>query len=165
MLSLFHPSHKHYFQENDQCSFLIFFILFMFYKWCINERIIYFNNKIAITFSNFDKWQVLNWCSIMLTQFGVELEHWTKHQKTIIAKNDQEIRKCICFMSQPHFGQVCGVKPNTSKVGDLESFGTPECLEFDSKAQNTLHWGVLGVIGKVLKRRYRKWPRIGHLDI
>jgi len=32
-----------------------------------------------------------------------------------------------------------GVKPNTPKVGDLESFGTPECLEFDSKAQNTLH--------------------------
>jgi hypothetical protein len=27
------------------------------------------------------------------------------------------------------------------------------------------HWSVLGVIGKVLKRRYRKWPRIGHLDI
>ncbi len=58
-----------------------------------------------------------------------------------------------------------GVKPNTSKVGDLESSGTPECLEFDNKAQNTLHWGVLGVIGKVLKRKYRKWPRIGHLDI
>ncbi len=57
------------------------------------------------------------------------------------------------------------VKPNTSKVGDLESSGTPECLEFDSKAQNTSHWGVLGVIGKVLKPRYRKWPRIGHLDI
>ncbi len=58
-----------------------------------------------------------------------------------------------------------GVNPNTPKVGDLESSGTPECLEFDCKAQNTLHWGVLGVIGKVLKRRYRKWPRIGHLDI
>jgi hypothetical protein len=43
----------------------------------------------------------------------------------------------------------------------LESSGTPECLELDSKAQNTSHWGVLGVIGKVLKRRYRKWPRIG----
>jgi hypothetical protein len=28
-----------------------------------------------------------------------------------------------------------------------------------------LHWGVLGVIEKVLKRRYRKWPRIGHSDI
>jgi len=47
----------------------------------------------------------------------------------------------------------------------LESSETPECLRFDSKAQNTLHWSVLGVIGKVLKRRYRKWPRIGHLDI
>jgi hypothetical protein len=32
-----------------------------------------------------------------------------------------------------------GVKPNTSKVEDLESSGTPECLEFDSKAQNTSH--------------------------
>jgi hypothetical protein len=42
---------------------------------------------------------------------------------------------------------------------------TPECLELDSKAQNTSHWSVLGVIGKVLKRRCRKWPRIGHLDI
>jgi hypothetical protein len=58
-----------------------------------------------------------------------------------------------------------GVKPNTPKDGDLESSGTPECLGFNNKAQNTLHWGVLGVIGKVLKRRYRKWPRIGHLDI
>jgi len=58
-----------------------------------------------------------------------------------------------------------GVKPNTPKVGELESFGTPECLGFDSKARNTSHWGVLGVIGKVLKRRYRKWHRIGHLDI
>jgi hypothetical protein len=58
-----------------------------------------------------------------------------------------------------------GVKPNTSKVGDLESSGTPECLGFDNKAQNTSHWSVLGVIEKVLKRRYRKLPRIGHLDI
>jgi len=35
----------------------------------------------------------------------------------------------------------------------------------DSKAQNTLHWGFLGVIGKVLKRKYRKWPHIGNSDI
>ncbi len=28
-----------------------------------------------------------------------------------------------------------GVKPNASKVGDLESSGTPECLEFDNKAK------------------------------
>jgi hypothetical protein len=59
----------------------------------------------------------------------------------------------------------CEDEIHTHKVGDLESSGTPECLEFDSKAQNTSHWGVLGVIGKVLKCRCPKWPRIGHLDI
>jgi hypothetical protein len=68
-------------------------------------------------------------------------------------------------VSQPYFGPSVGVKPNTPKVGNLESSGTPECLELDSKAQNTSHWGVLDVIEKVSKRRYRKWPRIGHLDI
>jgi hypothetical protein len=67
-------------------------------------------------------------------------------------------------MSQPHFGQVWG-EAQHFQSWDLESSGTLECSEFDSKAQNTLHGGVLGVIGKVLKRRYRKWPRIGHLDI
>jgi hypothetical protein len=71
----------------------------------------------------------------------------------------------IEYMSQPHFGQVWGWSPTLGKVGDLESSGTPECSGLDSKAQNTSHWGVLGVIGKVLKRKYRKWPRIGHLDI
>jgi hypothetical protein len=58
-----------------------------------------------------------------------------------------------------------GVKPNTWKSRELESSGTPKCSELDSKGQNTSHWGVLGVIRKVLKRQYRKWPRIGHLDI
>jgi hypothetical protein len=60
----------------------------------------------------------------------------------------------------------CGGEAQTlGKVGNLESSGTPECSELNSKAQNTSHWGVLSVIGKVLKRRYRKWPRIDHLDI
>jgi hypothetical protein len=68
-------------------------------------------------------------------------------------------------MSQPYFGQVWGWSPTLGKSEDLEFSGTPECLELNSKAQNTLHWGVLGVIGKVLKRRYKKWPCIGHLDI
>jgi hypothetical protein len=67
--------------------------------------------------------------------------------------------------SQPYFGQACGWSPTLGKSEDLESSGTPECSELYSKAQNTSHWGVLGVIGKVLKRRYRKWPHIGHLDI
>jgi hypothetical protein len=47
----------------------------------------------------------------------------------------------------------------------VESSGTPEFLELDSKGKNTLPWGVLGVIEKVLKCKCPKWPRIGHLDI
>jgi hypothetical protein len=60
---------------------------------------------------------------------------------------------------------VWGWSPTLGKVGDLESSGTPECLELDSKGQNTSHWGVLGVIEKVFKRRYWKCPRIGNSDI
>jgi hypothetical protein len=38
---------------------------------------------------------------------------------------------------------------------------------FRARQQGPKHLAlsVLGVIGKVLKRRCRKWPRIGHLDI
>jgi len=69
------------------------------------------------------------------------------------------------LLSQPHFGQVWGWSPTLGKVGGWESFGTPECSELNSKGKNTLHWGVLSVIEKVLKRRYRKCPRIGYSDI
>jgi hypothetical protein len=55
-------------------------------------------------------------------------------------------------MSQPHFG--------TPKVGDLESFGTLECLEFNNRGQNNSHWDVLSVIEKVLKCKCPKWPHI-----
>jgi hypothetical protein len=68
-------------------------------------------------------------------------------------------------LSQPYFGQVWGWSPTLGKSEELESSRTPECLKLDSKGQNTSHWGVLGVIEKVLKHRYRKWPRIGHFDI
>ncbi len=58
-----------------------------------------------------------------------------------------------------------GVKPNTWKKLGLESSGTPENSEDDLEDQNTLYWGVLSVIGKVLKSRYRKWSRILDLNI
>jgi hypothetical protein len=48
---------------------------------------------------------------------------------------------------------------------NLESFGTPENSEPDFRGQNTLNWGVLHIVGKVLKRRCPKWPRMSHLDI
>jgi len=68
-------------------------------------------------------------------------------------------------MSQPYFGQVWGWSPTLGKSRDLESSETPECSELDSKGKNTSHWTVLGVIGMVLKRKYRKCPCILNLDI
>jgi hypothetical protein len=68
-------------------------------------------------------------------------------------------------MLQPYFSQVWGWSPTLGKVEELQSSGTPECSELNSKGQNTSPWGVLGFIEKVLKRRYRKWPRIGKSDI
>jgi hypothetical protein len=63
------------------------------------------------------------------------------------------------------FWPSVGVKPNTWKKLGFDSFGTPENSKDDLEDQNTSHWGVLGVIGKVLKRRYLKFPRILDLDI
>jgi hypothetical protein len=50
----------------------------------------------------------------------------------------------------------CEGEAHTPKSGNLESSGTPK---------NSSHWGVLGVIGKVVKCRCLNRPRIGHLDI
>jgi hypothetical protein len=59
----------------------------------------------------------------------------------------------------------CEDETYTPKVGDLESSGTLEALELNSKGKNTSPWGVFSVIGKVLKCKCPKWPRIDHLDI
>jgi hypothetical protein len=82
---------------------------------------------------------------------------------------------CICvfvcaimyvdYCRNPTLAKCGGEAQHLEKNEELESSGTPECSELDNKAQNTSHWGVLGVVGKVLKLRYRKWPHIGHLDI
>jgi hypothetical protein len=85
----------------------------------------------------------------------------TLHTSTISSFSNAHLRLVVAPLLWPSVG----VKPNTWKSRELESSGTPECSELDSKGQNTLHWGVLGVIEKVLKRKYRKCPLIGHLDI
>ncbi len=59
----------------------------------------------------------------------------------------------------------CEDETHTPKSGNLESSGIPENSELDCKGQNTSHWGVLYNIGKVLKCRCPKWPRMSHLDI
>jgi hypothetical protein len=67
-------------------------------------------------------------------------------------------------VSQPHFGQVWGWSPTLPKLG---IWSPPDSRMFRVRQQGPKHlaWKFSCVIGKVLKRRYRKWPRIRHLDI
>jgi hypothetical protein len=59
----------------------------------------------------------------------------------------------------------CEDETHTPKSGNLESSVTPATLELNSRRQNILPWGVLYTVGKALKCRCRKWPRMSHLDI
>jgi hypothetical protein len=59
----------------------------------------------------------------------------------------------------------CEDETHTPKSGKLESSGTPKNSELDCRGQISSHSSVLGVIGKVLKCRFPKWPRMSHLDI
>ncbi len=59
----------------------------------------------------------------------------------------------------------CEDETHTSKSGNLESSRTLATSELNSKVQNTSPWSVLYTVGKALKCRCRKWPRMSHLNI
>jgi hypothetical protein len=59
----------------------------------------------------------------------------------------------------------CEDETHILEMGTWESFGTLKISEFDFMGQNTTHWGVLCIIGKLSKRRCQKWARMSHLDI
>jgi hypothetical protein len=88
--------------------------------------------------------------------------HWSPRFKSL---EKTSMRSMVYVDVAPLLCPSVGVKPSTWKSWDLESSGTPECSELNSKGQNTLNWGVIGVIGKVLKLRYRKCPCIDNFDI
>jgi hypothetical protein len=73
---------------------------------------------------------------VIVGHFIVNLPPWSK--KNLIQTIALGSQLYMSIVATPLWPSV-GVKPNTSKVGDLESSGTPECLEFNSKAQNTSH--------------------------
>ncbi len=59
----------------------------------------------------------------------------------------------------------CEDETHTPKSGNLKSSETPAISEFDCKGQNTSKRGVLYTVGKFLKCKCPKWPRMSHLDI
>ncbi len=65
-------------------------------------------------------------------------------------------------MSQPHFLEECEDDSHTLEMGIWKFSAILEISKFNCRGQNTLHWGVLHIIGKLLKC---KWARMGHFDI
>jgi hypothetical protein len=59
----------------------------------------------------------------------------------------------------------CEGEAHTPKSGKLESSETSKNSELDYRGQISLYSSVLDFIGKVLKCRCPKWPRMCHLDI
>ncbi len=60
----------------------------------------------------------------------------------ILTLSHRHNQACIllhCGVVATPLWPTMGVKPTLGKAGDLESSGTPECSELDSKAQNALH--------------------------
>jgi len=68
------------------------------------------------------------------------------------------------FVATPLRGK-CEDETHTPKSENLDSSGTPAISELNSRRKNTSPWGVLYIVGKALKCRCRKWPRMSHLDI
>jgi len=67
-------------------------------------------------------------------------------------------------VATPLWGK-CEVATHTPGNGTWESSETPKNSERDYRGQNTLHWGIIYTIRKVLKCRCPKWPHMNHLDI
>jgi hypothetical protein len=61
--------------------------------------------------------------------------------------------------------EKCEDDTHTLKMGTWESTRTPETSEFNYRGQNTSHWGVFYIIGKLSKCRCRKWASMSHLSI
>jgi len=55
--------------------------------------------------------------------------------------------------------------PRQFPLGELESPWTPKFLRNNYMGQNPLDWGILYIIGNLLKCRRLKWACITHLDI
>jgi hypothetical protein len=63
------------------------------------------------------------------------------------------------------FWEECEDEIHTPEMGTWESTRTPEASKFDCRGQNTSHWNVLYIIGKISKHTCQKWAFMSHLDI
>jgi hypothetical protein len=109
-------------------------------------------------------------CGIIISSlisffYGLLTRTWLFHASNKCSfKHHVKTSPIFYNVTTPLWGK-CEVTIHTPENGTWESSKTPENSEFDYKGQNTSPWGVFYIVEKVLKRRCRKWPRMGHSDI
>jgi hypothetical protein len=94
----------------------------------------------------------------------LKISPWQDHLVIKVHWVDNEVWFMGKQCCNPTFGRVWGWHSH-SQNGDLGVIGDSQNFRVRLQGQNTLPWGVLHVIGKLLKCRCRKWPRMSHLDI
>jgi hypothetical protein len=130
----------------------------------------HFLQRGIVTSFHFLQWGIVT--SSHFLQRGIVNMHTThcKHQagynrRQSLGGSWSSLASVQCsFVATPLWGK-CEVATHTPENGSLEFPGTPENSEDDCRGQNTSHWGVLYTVGKVLRCRCPKWPRMSHLDI
>jgi len=108
------------------------------------------------------------WHIYVSIYFGAHIAHAWKLMLGCFKVSDT-FRTCTKITLRPCVATLlwgkCEDETRTPKSGNLESSGTPETSELDCKGQNTSPRSFFYIFGKVLKCRYRKWPRMSHSDI
>ncbi len=84
------------------------------------------------------------------------------HRKAFILCNSFSF--LIYIVTTPLWGK-CEDETHTPKSENFESSGTPAISEINCKGQNTSPWSVLYTVGKALKCRCWKCPRMSHSNI
>jgi hypothetical protein len=91
-------------------------------------------------------------------KFWMAINFWN------LSKLEKIIMQINTIVTTPLWGK-CEVATHTPENGSSEFSETPKNSEDNCRGQNTLHWGVIYIVEKVLKFRCPKWPCMGHLDI
>jgi hypothetical protein len=86
---------------------------------------------------------------------GKRISNWASNQTRKNLMESMIFFKKFIIVTTPLWPSVRN-ETHTPKVEDLKSSGTPENSELDCRGQNTSHWGVLDIIGKVSKCRCAK---------
>jgi hypothetical protein len=66
---------------------------------------------------------------------------------------------------QPYFEKSMRMRLTLLKWELGSPLGVSKLQSLITRVQNTLHWGILYIIGKLSKFRCRKWVRMNHLNI